>query len=65
MISAAVAHDLSHQDRIQPTALCLIYPWVTTSIENQQSIDSCADMFPMTFETMEFLEILFFRWSQH
>jgi len=54
MISAAVAHDLSHQDRIQPTALCLIYPWVTTSIENQQSIDSCADMFPMTFETMEF-----------
>lgn len=54
MISASVAHDLSHSGGVQPAALCLIYPWVTTSIENQQSIETCADMFPMTFETMEF-----------
>lgn len=54
MISATMAHNLCQKDMIQPAALCLIYPWVTTSIENQQSIDSCADMFPMTFETMEF-----------
>ena len=54
MISSALAYDLSHQKVIQPAALCLIYPWVTTSIENQQSIDSCADMFPMSFETMQF-----------
>ena len=54
MISATLGHDLRDKGGIQPAALCLIYPWVTTSIENQPSIESCADMFPMTFEIMEF-----------
>ena len=54
MISATVAHDVRDKGGIQPAALCLIYPWVTTSLENQQSIESCADMFPMTFKIMEF-----------
>ena len=54
MISATVAHDVRDKGGIQPAELCLIYPWVTTSLENQQSIESCADMFPMTFKIMEF-----------
>ena len=54
MISATLAHDLRDRGGIQPAALALIYPWVTTSIENQKSIESCADIFPMTFEIMEF-----------
>ena len=54
MISATLAHDLRDRGGVQPAALGLIYPWVTTSIENQKSIESCADVFPMTFEIMEF-----------
>ena len=54
MISASMAIDLRDRGGIQPSALCLLYPWVTTSIENQPSIESCKDIFPLTFETMEF-----------
>ena len=56
MISATMAHVLRDKGGIQPKALCLAYPWVTTSLENQPSLESCADVFPMTFETMEFFK---------
>tara|TARA_Y100000746_G_scaffold195832_1_gene177750 strand:- start:557 stop:1588 length:1032 start_codon:yes stop_codon:yes gene_type:complete len=54
MISATMARELKDMSKIQPAALCLIYPWVTTSLENQPSLETCADVFPMTFETMDF-----------
>ena len=54
MISATMARILSDRGGVRPAALCLVYPWVTTSFENQPSLKSCADVFPMTFETVEF-----------
>ena len=54
MISATMAIVLRDKGGIVPAALCLVYPWVTTSFENQPSLKSCADVFPMTFETVEF-----------
>ena len=56
MISATMARVLKERGGVQPAALCLAYPWVTTSLENQPSLDSCSDVFPMTFETMEFFK---------
>ncbi len=54
MISATMAIELRNKEGFQPAALCLVYPWTTTSYENQPSLQSCADTFPLNLETVEF-----------
>jgi len=54
MISSTVALILRDEGGRQPKALCLAYPWVTTNNENQPSLSSCANTFPLTANTMKF-----------
>ena len=34
--------------------MCIAYPWVTSSFDDQPSLQSCADTFPLSKETIEF-----------
>ena len=54
LISSSLAITLRDQGGVQPVALCLAYPWVTTNDEDQPSLSSCANAFPLTAATMEF-----------
>ena len=54
LISTTMSIILRNQGGVQPLALCIAYPWVTTSLEDQPSIESCADTFPMTTEIVKF-----------
>ncbi len=54
LISSSLAIKLRDKGGVQPAALCLAYPWVTTNSENQPSLSSCADTFPLTANTMRF-----------
>lgn len=54
LISTTISIILRNQGGVQPLALCIAYPWVTTSLEDQPSIKSCADTFPLTTETVKF-----------
>jgi acetyl esterase/lipase len=49
----ARAADDKPQKIAQPAAQLLIYPWVSTRIEETGSMQSCAEMFPLTRATME------------
>ncbi|MBL6642371.1 MAG: alpha/beta hydrolase [PS1 clade bacterium] len=49
----ARAADDTPQKIAQPAAQLLIYPWVSTRIEETGSMRSCAEMFPLTRATME------------
>ena len=54
LICSTLALILRDERGKQPRALCLAYPWVTTNIDNQPSINSCANTFPLTTDTMHF-----------
>ena len=54
LISSTLALILRDEGGQQPAALCLAYPWVTTSDEDQPSLSSCANTFPLTAGTMQF-----------
>ena len=54
LISSTLALILRDQGGRQPKALCLAYPWVTNNNENQPSLISCANTFPLTADTMHF-----------
>ena len=54
LISSSLAITLRDQGGVQTVALCLAYPWVTTNDEDQPSLSSCANAFPLTAATMEF-----------
>ena len=54
LISSTLALILRDERGLQPKALCLAYPWVTTNNENQLSLNSCANTFPLTTDTMHF-----------
>lgn len=54
LISTTISIILRNQGGVQPLALCIAYPWVTTSLEDQPSIKSCANTFPLTTETVKF-----------
>ncbi len=54
MISSTMSIILRDRKEVQPLAMCVAYPWVTSSMNDQPSIESCADTFPMSRETMEF-----------
>ena len=46
--------DKAKREKIaQPAAQLLIYPWVSTDITAAGSMESCADMFPLSKATME------------
>lgn len=49
----ARAGDAGAQKVAQPAAQLLIYPWVSTKIEETGSMQNCAEMFPLSRETME------------
>lgn len=61
LIAANVAIKMrSERRKIRPCAQLLIYPWVTTDVENQPSLESCAECFPLNSATMElFKEVVF------
>lgn len=54
LISSSLSIMLRDKGGVQPAAMCLAYPWVTTSDENQPSLTSCANTFPLTADTMDF-----------
>jgi acetyl esterase len=54
LMSSTLALILRDEGGRQPKALCLAYPWVTTNSQNQHSMTSCANTFPLTQETMHF-----------
>lgn len=54
LISSSLAISLRNKGGVQPAAMCLAYPWVTTNNDNQPSLSSCANTFPLTAETMHF-----------
>jgi acetyl esterase len=54
LISSSLAISLRDSGGTQPAAMCLAYPWVTTNNENQPSLSSCANAFPLTADTMHF-----------
>ena len=54
MISSTMSIILRDRGGIQPIAMCIAYPWVTSSFEDQPSLQSCADTFPLSRETVEF-----------
>ena len=56
MISATMSLLIRDRGGIQPAGLVLIYPWVSTKKENQPSLSSCAETFPLTRETIDFFE---------
>ena len=54
LISSTLALILRDEGGRQPRALCLAYPWVTTNNDDQPSLSSCANTFPLTADTMNF-----------
>lgn len=54
LISSTLAITLRDKGGVQPAAMCLAYPWVTTNDENQSSLETCANTFPLTTTTMHF-----------
>ena len=52
LISSTLAITLRDKGGVQPAAMCLAYPWVTTNDENQSSLETCANTFPLTTTTM-------------
>ena len=61
MISSTMSIILRDRGGIQPIAMCIAYPWVTSSFDDQPSLQSCADTFPLSRETVEFLIRVFFQ----
>jgi acetyl esterase len=61
LITANVAIKMRGERRkIRPRAQLLIYPWVTTDLEDQPSLISCAECFPLNSATMELFNNLVF-----
>ncbi len=66
LISAVLCQMLkTEKAKISPNAQLLIYPWVTTDEDNQPSITSCAETFPLTRETMTFFRETVFPNGKH
>ncbi len=53
LISLTLSVELKFK-KIKPIAVCVAYPWVTTSMENQNSLITCANTFPLSRETVDF-----------
>lgn len=60
MISTALSHELRDRGGQQPVAVCLAYPWVSPKLEDQGSVQSCSEVFPMSRATMEFFNAMVF-----
>lgn len=53
-VMCQVLRDKAKSEKVaQPAAQLLIYPWVSTSIEAVGSMESCAEMFPLSRATMD------------
>lgn len=53
MLSATMSHILRDAGGVQPAALLLAYPWVSTQMDDGSAV-SCADCFPLSTATMHF-----------
>ncbi len=53
-ISAVVSQQLKLRHDAQPAAQLLIYPWVVTDNAPSGSMETCAETFPLSRETMEY-----------
>lgn len=60
LISATMSQILRDQGGVQPAALLLAYPWVSTDMAAGGSLESCADCFPLTKATMDFFNATVF-----
>ncbi|MGI9439477.1 MAG: alpha/beta hydrolase [Parvibaculales bacterium] len=54
LISAVLAQEIRDRGGVQPAAQLLVYPWVATQMEEQGSVVSCAETFPLNRATMDF-----------
>ena len=53
-VMAQILRDKMETEKTaQPAAQLLVYPWVSTEIEETGSMESCAEMFPLSRATME------------
>ena len=53
LISLTLSAELKNRE-VQPVAICVVYPWVTTSMDSQNSLETCADVFPLDRKTVDF-----------
>ena len=60
LISADMCYLLKARGDVQPAAQLLAYPWVSTDTTPTGSMDSCAEMFPLTRATMDFFNLCVF-----
>jgi acetyl esterase len=54
LISATMSQILRDAGGVQPAALLLAYPWVSTEMPDSGSAVTCAECFPFNMATMEF-----------
>ena len=54
LISASMSQLLRDRGGMQPAALLLAYPWVSTDTNAGGSLESCAECFPLNTATMDF-----------
>ena len=53
LISITLSAEL-RVEKVKPSVVCIAYPWVTTSMDNQESLETCAHTFPLNRETVDF-----------
>ena len=53
LISLTLSAELKNRE-VQPVAVCVAYPWVTTSMDSQNSLETCAHVFPLDRKTVDF-----------
>lgn len=54
LIATGMSQLLRDKGGVQPAALLLAYPWVSTDTKAGGSLDSCAECFPLNTATMDF-----------
>ena len=54
LISAVLAQEIRDMGGVQAAAQLLVYPWVSTQMEERGSVVSCAEAFPLNRATMDF-----------
>ena len=60
LISASMSQILRDEGGVQPAALLLAYPWVSTDTKAGGSLESCAECFPLNTATMDFFNATVF-----
>ncbi len=54
LIASVLCQQIRARSGVQPAAQLLVYPWVSTDLQETGSIVSCAETFPLNRATMDF-----------